>query len=510
MKIKYASHLFTIVTVCLFCIPSYGQKVEKQRKDSILNRMTDIDTNIKEYIKIDTVGGLAFRHMVDSILKEISYKEPRDANGLLMIPKDNWQPFDDNVNFNDTVIFDPAFLPIVFDGKILPENLSFLSGDSTYANKGIKSQVQLLDPSASVARFYEKSKNVRDRRRTYYMNNPESIVLNAFAFDEHPIIKENTMKKASIFDKLLKTDDPIVVSNPNLEKLTIKTSRWKVIGDHSLSASFNHISGNWNGGGNSSYGATSRQVIYADYKHNKLSIKNTLEWRLRMQKLKGAGDNSEKRDYEINEDYLRLESTMGYDAFEKWAYSLKINAKTPLFNAYKNTNSSYRVRAFLSPFDFDIGPGMSYSLEKQSKNDKYRNLKLALDIQPFIFKYRSIRSDAVNYKDYGMEVTVSENDFGKVEKMKSYKWEQGTQVQLKSTINFNRFCSWDSRIQYFSNYSYTLVEWENIVKYSLNRYLGIVLMPYYRFDDETIAKRSDSHGYHQLRFSLEFGVQLKW
>lgn len=510
MKITYTSRFFTLITICLFCLSSYGQNIEKIKKDSILNRMTDIDTNIKEYIKVDTVGGRAFRHMVDSILNEIAYKVPRDANGLLIVPKDNWTPFDFNVNFSDTVIFDPAFLPIVFDGRILPENLSFLTGDSVYDNTSLYSNIQLLDPNASIASSYKQAMNVQDRRRTYYMSNPESVRLNAFAFAEHPIIKENTMKKTSIFDRLIETDNPITLANPNLEKLSVKTSKWKVVGDHNLSASFNHISGNWNGGGNSSYGATSRQVLNIDYKHNRLSIKNTLEWRLRMQKLKGVGDDSEKRDYEINEDYLKLETTMGYDAFDKWAYSLKINAKTPLFNAYKNTNSNYRVRAFLSPFDFDIGPGMSYTLEKKSSNDKHKNLKLALDIQPFIFKYRSIRSDAVNYRDHGMEVIVSENDFGKVERIKSYKWERGTQIQLKSTINFNRFCSWDSRMQYFSNYSYTLVEWENILKYSLNRYLGIVVMPYYRFDDETIAKKSGNHGYHQLRFSLEFGVQFKW
>ncbi|WP_101689344.1 DUF3078 domain-containing protein [Dysgonomonas massiliensis] len=510
MKIKYASHFFTIIIVCLFSLPSYGQNIERQKNDSILERMTDIDTNIKEYIKIDTVGGIAFRHMVDSLLNEISYKAPRDANGLLIAPKDNWVPFDNYMSFRDTVIFDPAFLPIVFDGKIIPDNLSFLSGDSIYQKKDTKPSFRLIDPSASVAKYYEKAIDVNNRRRSYYMNNPESVQLNAFEFAEHPIIKENTMKKVSIFDKLLKTDDPITLSSPSLEKLAVKTSKWKIVGDHNLSASFNHISGNWNGGGNSSYGATSRQVLNIDYKHNRLSVKNTIEWRLRMQKLKGAGDENEKRDYEINEDYLRLETTMGYDAFDKWAYSLKINAKTPLFNAYKNTNSNYRVRAFLSPFDFDIGPGMSYSLEKKSSNDKYRNLKLALDIQPFIFKYRSIRSDAVNYKDYGMEATVTENDFGIVERIKSYKWERGTQVQLKSTINFNRFCSWDSRMQYFSNYSYTMFEWENILKYSLNRYLGVILMPYYRFDDETVAKKSRNHSYHQLRFSLEFGVQFKW
>lgn len=525
MRNKYYICFFLLLGLFFLQNPLFGQNAKTLQKDSTLIRITDVDSKIKGFIKVDTIGGVAFRQMVDSLLGQLAYKAPRDNKGLLLKPENDWIPFESNVDFNDTVIFDPKFLPIVFDGKILPENLTFLSNESSFIKTSSKYNYHLIDSATSIASAYDASAKLNERRRAFYMANPDYIQYDAFAFAKNPIVKDNSLKKSSIFERLLTTDERISITDkPELDKIQIKTSKWRVVGDHSLSASFNHISSNWNGGGNSSYGGTSRQIINFDYKHNKLSVKNTLDWKLRMQKLKGLGtdsDGKKPRDYSVIEDYLKLESTLGITAFKNWTYSLKLNIQTPMFNAIK-LNSNYRVRAFLSPLDLDIGPGMSYTLTKTSTADKYRNLKLELDILPFIFKYRYINSKAINVKDYGIEVkekTINpfEDDellspYGKikVQTWKNYKWERGTQVQMKATINFNKFCSLRSQAKLFTNYSYTLFEWENIVKYELNRFFAITMQPYYRFDDESKNKKSNNRGYSQLNLAIEFGVKYKW
>lgn len=525
MRNIYCIYFFILFALVFLSQPLFAQNTKTLQKDSTLMKITNVDSRIKEFIKIDTIGGIAFRQMVDSLLSEYAHKAPRNEKGLLLIPENNWIPFANNISFRDTVIFDPKFLPVVFDGKVLPDDLSFLSEKSSFVSPNPKYKYHLIDSSTSIIADYNKSEEIKERRRSFYTANPDHVYLDAFSFAKNPIVKDNSIKKVNIFDRLLKTDELITIAEkPELDKVLIRTSKWRIVGDHSLSASFNHISSNWNGGGNSSYGGTSRQIINFDYKHDKLSIKNTLDWKLRMQKLKGLGTNDDgkkPRDYTVIEDYIKLESTLGINAFYNWSYSLKLNVQTPMFNAIK-LNSNYRVRAFLSPLDLDIGPGMSYSLDKKSSIDKYRNLKLELDILPFIFKYRYIRSKAINVKDYGIEVTEKTlNPFEgkehlqpygqfKSESWKNYKWERGTQVQMKATVNFNKFCSLRSQAKLFTNYSYTLFEWENIVKYELNRYLAVTLQPYYRFDDESINKKSDNSGYSQLNLAIEFGVQYKW
>ena len=38
--------------------------------------------------------------------------------------------FDNNVTFRDTIIVNPLFLPIIFKGKLLPDNLSYYDKDA--------------------------------------------------------------------------------------------------------------------------------------------------------------------------------------------------------------------------------------------------------------------------------------------------------------------------------------------------------------------------------------------
>jgi hypothetical protein len=71
----------------------------------------------------------------------------RDEKGLLILKKD-WMPFDDHVSFRDTVIFDPVFLPVVFDGKILPSDMDFLSKKS---ESDTKSEFHLISPDSTFA-----------------------------------------------------------------------------------------------------------------------------------------------------------------------------------------------------------------------------------------------------------------------------------------------------------------------------------------------------------------------
>lgn len=414
----------------------------------------------------------------------------RGANGLIQIPPVEWTPLPVNVSFRDTIILNPAYLPVVFDGKILPEKLDFRSKDKQADGY----RLHLLPEEETLAPQIRKAQQVQDLKREYYtnMNNIENIRYNAFALKKIPQFDQEEVTKRNILHDLITVDDPITVAPVELERIAPRYIYWTYSGEHNFHISQNFVSDNWYKGGANNFSLINQHKLALNYKKDKVSFSNTFEWRLKL--LKSQGDN--EHDYIINEDLVRLENTLGYKAFNNWEYTARLESQTQLFNSYP-VNSTKINTAFLSPLVMNFGVGMKYSTEKAYESDKHKKLKFSVNVAPVSLNYIYLRNDTVA-KRQGVEVD------------KNSKFEVGSTVNSDLSFSFNRFMSWSSRLKYFTNYEYAEVEFENKFNMALNRYLSTAISMYWRFDDRYTVAKEKNLKYFQLNEVISFGLTYRW
>ncbi|WP_165042660.1 DUF3078 domain-containing protein [Dysgonomonas sp. ZJ709] len=472
------------------------------RKDSLLNEITDINKRLKEYSVKDTTSGYSIRQLLDSIEgKNVTPYVPgthiqpnfeqRDTNGLLIV-QNQWSPFKDNVSFEDTIIFDPSFLPVIFDGRILPQDLNFISKDTI--NQRVP--YHLIDPDSTFAPQLARIDKIQNMRRAYYMNYPLKIKLNRFAFSDAPVINKEVVEKRNIFNELLTTDDAINYVTPEVEKIEIKKVYWIKNGEHTVEISQNQFTDNWNGtGGDNNLSLRNEHRINLNYKKGKIRFDNTFEWRLSL--LQTPADTM--HNINVLEDMVRVYSVLGLDAaFKKWSYTVKLEMRTPLFNNYP-LNSPHKREALFSPLIIRTGIGMSYNLEKVSPTDKHRKTKLSADISPL----------AVNYTFVG-DKGVDETRFA-IDEGKKANTEFGSTFNVVLDYSFNRFTKLYSRFNYFTTYDRVIAESENRLSFDVSRYFTTSINLFMRFDDGIgVDSKVDGWGYFQYNHRLGFGLKYKW
>lgn len=415
----------------------------------------------------------------------------RGANGLIVMPPSDWDPFPYNVKFRDTVIYNPAYLPVVFDGKLLPSDMDFIPKD-TLARR-IK-QFHLIPEEETFAPQIKKMRQTENLRRDYYtnMNNIRNVKYSVSGLKEAPTLYVEGAVKRNVLNELITPEDPIQVAPVQLPKIAPEYIYWLRNGEHSLEATQNFMSDNWNGG-NSNYVIKSYQKITLNYKKDKISFDNMLEWKLSMQKVFHA----EKNGTNISEDLLRMVNAFGVQAYKKWSYSATLETLTPLFIS-KPVNSDVRNTAFLSPLVTNLGIGMSYKLKKEFPKDKKKKLELNQTISPVSLNYVFVN-----------DTTINPSKMQGVEKGKHSKLTIGSTINTDLKFNINRYMTWNSRFKYFTDYSRALVEFENRFVMELNRYLRATLSLYLRYDDES-PKLKGERGYLQINEMLSFGLGYKW
>lgn len=464
------------------------------KKDSLLNNITNLNKRLKDVSSRSISTGFSAPLKIDTAyanqLNDESFLPQRNKQGLLVL-EPNWIPFAENVTFRDTVILDPVFLPVIFDGKILPDNLDFLpeKSDST-------EEFRLIPRESTFAPKLDRMQHIRDMRKYYIINNPQRIRISTSNFVDSEKLKEAAVvEKKNVFKELLTTDDAISISRPEVEKIQIKPVYWLKNGEHSLQINQNSFSHNWSAGGNNNFSVLNYHKITLNYKKNKITFNNTIEWRLNMQQ--NSADTLRKIN--ITDDFLRTYSVLGISAFvKKWSYTATLEVKTPLFNGFP-INSENKVRAIFSPLQVNVGIGMGYTLEKTSKRDKYKKTKLTFDLAPLSLNYTIVG-------DKGVDVTK----FG-VESGKKSRLDFGSTINANLSLSFNRFSGFSSRLKCFTNYEKVLVESENKFTMSFNRFLSSSVYYYLKFDDGVgIANRSKGWGYFQYNEVIGFGLSYTW
>lgn len=511
---RFLSH-YTILLV-LFFVFAFGLNAQNnavstsQQKDSILSKMTNIEMKVKEFAVGDSIAPEHTIHqIIDSVLMRFDRStleiHERDTSGIIKIQKDNWIPFDNTLTFADTILYNPAFLPVVFDGNILPEDLDFLKKKEDFLSDRGRKEVHLIDPDSTFAPRLKEARRIAEARSMYYAENPARVRLNAFTFSKIQVIDDGMVKEENPLSNLIRAEDPIKISSPEVEGVTLKPKYWLKEAYHSLKVSQNNVSSNWNGvGGDNTYNVENYHKLYLKYKKNKVTFENTIEWCLNM--MSTPADTV--RSISITDDFFRIYSTLSFESFVKnWSYAMNLEAKSPLFKSYARNVRDIPRLDLLSPLELNTGIGVKYNTEWKSKEDKFKTMKLSADLTPLSLQYRYVRNDSIDVTRFGIEIG---------EKAKA---DFGATLNVNFEYNFNKFTSVTSRFKYFTTYlkgreegNKVIAEWENRWDYNLNRYLAMSVAVYFRFDDgvNQSIKEDTKWGYFQFNQRLSFGLTYKW
>lgn len=425
-----------------------------------------------------------------SIIDTVQYTYQRGKDGLIIMPPIEWEPFSSRVSFRDTVIYDPIYLPVVFDGKLLPSNLDFLPKDDIA--DGYK--LHLIPRSETLAPLIDKTVSIQERRRNYYtdMNNIANVKYSAFDLKKIEKLDNESVTKRNKLFEFITAENPIEIAPIDMQVTTPDIKYWRRSGEHSLQLSQNYISENWNGGGNTSVYINNSHKLTLNYAKDRIAFNNTLEWNLALQRVNGA----DKHGTNISQDLLKLTNNLLVKAIDKWSYSSILETRTPLFNSYPLNGEKPNTGPF-SPLVVNLSIGMNYSLEKTYKSDKAKKFNISQSISPISLNYIYINNQ---------EITKREG----VEADKYYKFEIGSSIKTDIKYSLNRYMVWESYLNYFTNYNRALLEFNNKFEMILSRFLSANINLKTRFDDSENIVRDDKLGFWQINEMVTFGLRYKW
>lgn len=269
-----------------------------------------------------------------------------------------------------------------------------------------------------------------------------------------------------------KVDTTISITKPNF---------WRLQGNGSLQFSQNYISPNWYKGGESSNSILSYLMFNANYNDKqRIEFDNRIEAKVGFMTV--PSDTIHK--YNITSDLLRLTSKLGIKAFNRWYYTLYGEFNTQFFKNYK-VNTNTRMSSFMSPANVIINVGLDYKVSLPK-------IELSTLYSPLTYNFRYVGDPLVDETQFGLK--------------------EGEKVlhTFGSTFQFNMRwviipqITWESRLNYFTNYHKIEAEWENTYNFVLNRYLSAKLFVHARFYDMEAEHRV------QWNELFSFGINYTW
>ncbi|MDR3061919.1 MAG: DUF3078 domain-containing protein [Dysgonamonadaceae bacterium] len=460
-------------------------------QDSIFNSITNMREVWEEKQKVyftNTMPALELRYY-DITLDG----GPRYYKDLLLDPF--YDPVNYPVTYQDTLVLDPMYLPIIFTGKLF---------SGKYLNPldeilSVKLTFPPYDLTKEMNYSVGMSEYERKLRQKIYLNTILSDFHSVKYFKddlaEYEVVKPATME-INVFKDLFRVENnPDFSSAGTPVRLATKRKYWVVNGSHQFQISQGFVSENWYKGGVSSINIMSNQKVTFNYKKGKIQNNNEIRWDLSMY----TNPNDTLRATKVGNDLLRSYSDFGIAAGANWSYSTNLELKTQLFNNYKE-NSTVKKAAFMSPFFLNMGIlGMKYQLKKTSKTNKDKNFSVNADISPLSIKYTYVRDpEAVNPTGYG--IPEGKNDTLLL----------GSSINSTLKISFSKGITFSSRFKCFSDYQRLELESENELNLAINRYFSTKIYAYVRFDDAKGIKKDDKLGYWQLTEILSFGLNYTW
>lgn len=269
-------------------------------------------------------------------------------------------------------------------------------------------------------------------------------------------------------EKSLKSDVSLAakVKNVNLGPeldgdvvlVTRKPNFWKFKGSVSLQFTQNYVTDNWYQGGESNYSGLAMANLHLNYDNKqRIQWENQLELQLGFQTNKSDAYHKVK----ATNNLIRLTSKFGYKAVSTLYYTGQLLTWTQLVPQYDNNSMNLRSE-FLGPLYVNLSVGVDYkwNIKRFSGN---------IYLAPVSYNLRYI-SNADLWSKHG------------IPQGKHSLHDAGSSILINWKVDIWKNINWQSRMYFFTNYSYVNYEWENTINFVINRYLSTKLFLYPRID----------------------------
>jgi len=396
----------------------------------------------------------------------------------------------DPIKYRDTVILNSQFLPIIFDVNRLMKSYRLIPENPLQ---------KPLIPQLSISK-YKLFSDYNDKYELYrssynYLikNNTKQIKYTTADFTG--VVETIEPMRQNMLKSLFKIDydfDNEKVGKP--DRYQPKRRYWIYKGNHKIQLSQNYLSENWYKGGMKNLNLLNRHDITFNYNKNRFQSNNIVEWRLNLY----TNPNDTLRMYRIGEDLVRTYSNVGFQAFDKWYYSVFIEMKTQVFKNFIE-NSEKTISSALSPLYINMGLlGMRYQIDKTYPKVKGKKINFNMEISPLSIEYITVLNKDIDQTRFG------------IKKDEWHLTNIGSTVNSKLIFNINRNVNLTSRFYYFTNYEKVTAEFENTLNLPINRYFSTSLFLFFRYDDNPKLKKDKNLGYFQLYELLSFGFNYNW
>lgn len=271
----------------------------------------------------------------------------------------------------------------------------------------------------------------------------------------------------------------------------VKRRHWIRNFNASLQFSQAYVSPNWYQGGNNNLNILAQ--IYYNVKlnqeyHPNLLLDFTSQYKLG---LNSAPDDS-LRNYSISDDLLQLNATFGVKAAKRWYYSFTGQFKTQLLNSYTSNTRNLRS-AFLSPGEFTGGVGMTYNYANKKKTFTFD-----VSLAPISYNLKICTNDDIDETQYGIREghsTISK--YGSTAEFKVY-WKMATNI------------TFSSRLFTFSDYDQIQADWENTLRFEINKFLTTQVYAHLRYDSRGMRAEDSNWKKLQCKEILSIGFAYKF
>lgn len=244
-----------------------------------------------------------------------------------------------------------------------------------------------------------------------------------------------------------------------------------------------YVSSNWYQGGNNHLSlllGVNWNVQLNKVYHPNLLFESNLSYKLGL----NSTPQDEVHKYSISEDVLQWNLNTGLKAFKKWYYSLTAQFKTQIFRNYES-NSMVRKASFLSPGDFNLGVGMSYSTSTPK-------VQLTASIAPISYNLRTCITDKIPHSKFNID-----------DDKKTHS-EIGSNAEINMTWKIYWNINYKTRLFMFTDYKYYLADWEHTINFDVNKFLSTQIYVHMRYDTSTDTNTKWKH--FMLREVLSFGL----
>lgn len=383
-------------------------------------------------------------------------------------------------SYDDTIIVNPLFLPLTFNGNELDSTINFVQ--NTYKNKPT---YQLVDPIPDWLKKGLERDSVNTAVRRYAINYFTSTVKYDARFapkapDVKPVEAAGSLQDyVSIQKKELKVD-PVATQKVTVNYWTTKMTSSLQFAQGSYTSNF---------GKNRDYiNLTSSQVFELNYNpFSKVDFHLDARWDLNL--ATASGDTV--RSIKIGNDQFSMNTRLGLKAFIKgWSYTFSTSFRTRFTNDYP-ANSREKRAGFLSPGFFSAGIGLTYSY--QTKNKKFN---MSVTGNPLSYQLNFVKDkNKIDPKWHGIPHGNLSQAFGS-SITASWGW------QMFKTLR------WDMWSQYNTNYEYVGLLYRNTFNLQLTRLLSARFYIDTEYNDNW---RPDPHYKHtKIYETLSFGFNYTW